>query len=71
MGERLYFKFIKCRMWDTGEASISQLSNKPEKNSDLELQREVRKFILRVIYAEISIASMRSRQEYPIKEYRQ
>ena len=31
MGERLYFKFIKCRMWDTGEPSISQLSNKPEK----------------------------------------
>ena len=28
MDERLYFRFIKYRMWDKGELSTSQLSNK-------------------------------------------
>lgn len=62
MDERLYFRLIKYRMWDKGELSTSQLSNKQikKKNSDLEPQREVINFIFRVIYAEM-IAFMRSR----------
>ena len=70
MDERLYFRFIKYRMSDKGELSTSQLTSRLKKNSDLEPQREVINFIFRVIYAEI-IASMRSRQEQLMRQYRQ
>lgn len=54
MDERLYFRFIKYRMWDKGELSTSQLSNKQIfKKSDLEPEREVINFIFRVIYQKL------------------
>lgn len=54
MDERLYFRFIKYRMWDKGELSTSQLSYKQIfKKSDLEPEREVINFIFRVIYQKL------------------
>ena len=56
MDERLYFRFIKYRMWDKGELSTSQLSNKQIKKKKIQIWNPREK--LSILFSESSMQKL-------------